>query len=191
MPTTMTTALSHRPITAEELFALPDDGNRYELVRGELIVMSPSALPPTVVAGNLFGRLWNFLRRHRRLGVCGFSEGGFKLESDPDTVRAPDIWFLRADRVPPGGLPRGGYWPGTPDLAVEVLSPSDRFTAVLRKAQDYLAAGTGLVWIIDPEGRSAAIFRPGQAPMLIGESGILDGGNLLPGFSVRLHDVLV
>ena len=188
---TMTTVPSQRPMTAEQLFSLPDDGNRYELLRGELITMSPSALPPTEVAGNIFGRLWNFLRRHRHLGRCGFADAGFRLESDPDTVRAPDIWFLRADRVPPGGPPRGGYWPGTPDLAVEVLSPSDRFTAVLRKAQDYLAAGTELVWVVDPEGRSAAIFRPGQAPTLIGESGILDGGDLLPGFSVRLRDVLV
>ena len=185
----MTTAPSRRLMTAEELLVLPDDGNRYELVQGELVVMSPGAVIPTVVAGNIFGRLWTFLRRHR-FGVCGISEARFVLQRGPDTVRAPDVWFIGKERIPEGGLPPG-YWPGTPDLAVEVLSPSDRFTAVLRKAQDYLAAGTGLVWVVDLEGRSAAVFRPGHAPLLLGEDGVLDGGELLPRFSIRLRDVLV
>ena len=176
-------------MTAEELLTLPDSDTRRELVRGVLVTMSPSALPPTIVGGNIFARLWNFLRR-RRLGACGFADAGFKLASDPDTVRAPDIWFLRAERIPPDGIPRGGYWEGAPDLAVEVLSPTDRFTDVLRKAQDYLNAGTRLVWIVDPEGRSAAVFRPDAAPLLLGETGTLDGGDVLPGFSVRLRDVL-
>lgn len=176
-------------MAAEELLVMPDDGNRYELVRGELISMSPSAIPPSVVSGNVFLDVGTFVRRNR-LGVCGTAEGGFRLSSAPDTVRAPDVWFVRADRIPANGIP-DGFWPGAPDLAVEVLSPSDRFTDVLRKAQDYLAAGTRLVWVIDPAGRSAAVFRPDGVPVLLGEDGVLDGADVLPGFTLELKDVLV
>lgn len=185
----MTTAPSPRLMTAEELLALPDDGKQYELVQGELVEVSPSAIVPTIVALNLAARIWNYLRR-RKIGICGIADGGFVLQRGPDTVRAPDVWFVRSERIPEAGLP-ASFWPGTPDLAVEVLSPTDRFAAVLRKAQDYIAAGTLLVWVIDPAGTSAAVFAPGQPALLLGEHGTLDGGDLLPGFTLRLRDVLV
>jgi len=185
----MATASAPRLMTADELLAMPDDGNRYELVEGELICMSPSSVWPGIVGGNIFGLLWTFLRRRRGLGICGISEVGFRLASDPDTVRAPDVWFVRAERVAAQGIPEG-FWPGAPDLAVEVLSPSDRFTAVLRKVQDYLSAGTRLIWVIDPQGRSAAVFQPDAMPSLLGEDGMLDGADVLPGFSLRLRDIL-
>jgi len=183
------TETTPRIMTADELLAMPDDGNRYELVRGELVSVSPSAIWPGIVAGNVFGLLWEFLRRHTGIGVCGISEAGFRLSSDPDTVRAPDVWFVHAERVPPAGIPEG-FWPGAPDLAVEVLSPSDRFVDVMRKVQEYLRAGAQLVWVIDPKGRSAAVFRPDGVPLLLGEDDLLDGGDLLPGFSLRLCDIL-
>ena len=178
-----------RLVTAEELLELPDDGNRYELVRGELVCVSPSFVWPGIVAGNVFGGLWGFLQRRRRLGICGISEAGFQLASKPDTVRAPDVWFIRAEHVPEGGVP-DGFWPGAPDLAIEVLSPSDRFTDVLGNAHEYLDAGTRLVRVIDPKGRSAAVFRPDRPPLLLGEDGVLDGEDVLPGFTLRLRDVL-
>ena len=180
---------SRRWMTADELLAMPDDGNRYELVRGELSVMSPPSVPPTIVGGNVHGWLWTFLREHLGRGICGISEAGFLLEREPDTVRAPDVWFLRAEHIPQGGVP-DGFWPGPPDLAVEVLSLSDRFIDVLRKAQDYLTAGTRLVWIIDPTGRSAAVFTPAGVPTLLSEDGVLDGADVLPGFTLALRDVL-
>lgn len=182
------TASSPRMITADELLAMPDDGNRYELVQGELICMSPSFILPSVVSGNVYLEVGTFVRRGR-LGLCGTAEGGFLLESAPDTVRAPDVWFVKAERVPADGLPEG-FWPGAPDLAVEVLSPSDRFVDVMRKVQEYLAAGTHLVWVIDPKGRSAAVFGPERPPLLLGEDDVLEGSDLLPGFSLRLGDIL-
>jgi Uma2 family endonuclease len=175
-------------MTADELLAMPDDGNRYELVRGELICMSPSFILPSAVSGNVYLEVGTFVRRHR-LGMCGTAEGGFRLGSDPDTVRAPDVWFIRAGRIPADGLPES-FWPGAPDLAIEVLSPSDRFVDVMRKVQEYLAAGAQLVWVIDPKGRSAAAFTPECMPLLLGEDDALEGGDLLPGFTLRLGDVL-
>jgi Uma2 family endonuclease len=177
------------PMTAEELAALPDDGyHRYELVQGQLLTMCPSASYPGVVAGNVQGELRQFVRQHKA-GVCGTADSGFLLFSNPDTVRAPDAWFVRRERVPGGRIPRT-FWPGPPDIAVEVLSPTDRFSAVMAKSDDYLRAGTSLLWVIDPEGRTAAIFRPGRAPQLIGEDGVLDGEDVLPGFRLVLRDVL-
>ena len=125
----------------------------------------------------------------RGLGDLGSGETGFRLEHDPDTVRAPNVWFVRAGRVPTGEAGTH-FFLGPPDLAVEVLSPSDRYRDVMAKVRDYLAAGTPLVWVIDPIGRSAAIFRAGGAAHLLGEDGILDGGDVPPGFTVPLKDLL-
>lgn len=177
-------------MTADELLAMPDDGNRYELVQGDLLCVSPSAVWPGIVAGRVFGLLWSFLQGHARLGICGISETGFRLALDPDTVRSPDVWFVRTEHIPPVGIPEEGFWPGAPDLAIEVLSPSDRFVDVMRKVQEYLAAGAHLVWVIDPKGRSAAAFAPERMPLLLGEDDVLEGGDLLPGFTLRLGDVL-
>ena len=184
----MTATPASRLMTAEELARLPEDGRRYELVHGKLIRMSPSSIRPSAVVGKMMFRLSTFVER-RKLGVYGSGEGGFRLASEPDTVRAPDVWFLRAERVPVGGLP-DGFFPGAPDLAVEVLSPTDRFVDVLQKVEDYLRAGTQLVWVIDPEGRSAGVFRPGGMPSLLGEDGVLDGEGVVPGFTVALRELL-
>ena len=184
-----TTARAAGLMTAEELAALPDDGyHHYELVRGELVSMAPSVALPSVVSGTAAIVIGSYVLRHK-LGIIGTAEGGFVLSTEPDTVRAPDVWFVRTERVPAGRIPQT-FWPGAPDLAVEVLSPSDRFADVLQKAQDYLDAGTRLVWVIDPVGRSAAVFLPEGRPLLLGEDGVLDGGDVLPGFSVSLRDLL-
>ena len=184
----MTTAPPRKPMTADELLKLPDDGNRYELVRGVLICMSPSSLRSSVVGSKIDARIRIFIDE-RRLGESGISEGGFKLSSDPDVVRVPDVWFVRAERVPAGGFPEG-IWPGFPDLAVEILSPSDRPIALAERVQDYLSAGTRLVWAIDPEARAAAVFRPTGAPTFLTEDGTLAGEDVLPGFTLALRDVL-
>lgn len=184
----MTTAPSPRMMTADELLALPDDGNRYELVRGELIAMSPSAYLPAVVAGRTLVALGTFVLP-RGLGEVGTAEGGFYLFRAPDTVRAPDVWFVSAARIPTGDA-AAHFFDGSPDLAIEVLSPSDRYIDVMAKVREYLAAGSRLVWVIDPFGRSAAVFGADRNPQLLDEDEALDGGDTLPGFSVRLRDLL-
>jgi Uma2 family endonuclease len=172
----MTADRAGQIMTAQELAALPDDGNRYELVRGRLVCMSPSFIPPSFVSGNVFLELGGFVKRHQ-LGACGTAAGGFRLFANPDTVRAPDVWFVRRERIPAGGFPQE-FWPGPPDPGVEVLSPSDRFAAVIAKVREYLDAGTRLVWVIDPRSRVAGIFWADGSAALIGEAGVLDGADL-------------
>lgn len=184
----MTTTAPDRLMTAEELEGLPDDGNSYELSRGRLICMSPSSTRPGIVAWKLNILMGSYVLANN-LGLGGTADSGLKLASNPDTVRAPDVWFIRADRLPTP-QPSRGFWEIAPDLAVEVLSPSDRWPDVLDKVAEYLRAGTIFVWVIDPEHRFALIFRAGDPPELIREDGILDGGDLLPGFTLRLADVL-
>src|SRR2546428_842720 len=138
-----------RLVTAEELEKLPDDGYRYELVEGRVIRMSPVGY----LHGKTAVQLIFLLQRHlsgRHLGVA-FTELGFKLASNPDTVRAPDVAFIRQDRIPAN--PRG-FWAGPPDLAVEVLSPDDRPSEVQNKVEEYLRRGVPLVVVIDPEDKT-------------------------------------
>ncbi len=176
-------------MTAEDLLKLPDDGRRYELVRGKLIRMSPSGSRSSIVSGRISNRVGPFVEQHR-LGFCGDSDWGFILASNPDVVRAPDVGFVRADRIPPEGIPEG-FWPGAPDLAVDVLSSSDRFSDVLEKVQEYLAAGTRLIWVVDPDARRATVFRPAPAPVTVGADSELSGEDVLPGFVLKLAEVWV
>jgi hypothetical protein len=110
-----------RPITADELLAMGDIG-RCELIYGEVVMMIPAGLPHGVVAMRIGSFLREFVDQHG-LGVAVAAETGFKIESDPDLVRAPDVGFIKNDRLP-GTLPRG-FLEGVPDLAVEVVSPDD------------------------------------------------------------------
>jgi Uma2 family endonuclease len=184
----MATDAPARPVTAGELATLPDDGRVYELSRGMLVCMSPSSYGPSRIAGRVLARLGAFVDEHQ-LGDYGSAEGGFKLASDPDTVRAPDVWFVRAARVPAGENPEG-FYDGPPDLAIEVLSPSDRFHEVMLKVRDYLDAGTPLVWVLDPTARVTAVFRPGTPVRFVDAEGALDGEDVIPGFTLPLGDVL-
>ena len=179
----------NRLLLAEELLLLPDDGSvSHELIEGTLVRVTPSAWLPGVVSGNIFGEMRHYVRQHQ-LGICGTAESGFLLRRQPDTVRAPDAWFVGADRIPDAET-GGEFFPGYPDLAVEVLSPSDRFGDVVRKAREYLTLGTRLVWVIDPMGHIAAIFYPNGSARLLGDNDTLDGEDVLPGFSVTLQSLL-
>jgi Uma2 family endonuclease len=183
---TMSNAPATQLLTADDLLALPDDGNRYELV-GKLICMPPASFRSSVVAATVLRIVGNFVAQHS-LGLCGGADGGLRLFAQPDTVRAPDVSFVRAERIPPGPL-EAGYFPGAPDLAVEVLSPSDRYPEVQRKVQEYLDAGTPLVWVLDPESRSATVTHADGRSTYLDSDGILDGEDVLPGFRVALADV--
>jgi Uma2 family endonuclease len=186
----MTTTAAERLMTADDLMRMPDDGfHKYELDRGRLITMSPAFSKPSMVAANVLTEVNAFVRS-RKLGRCGGADWGFKLAADPDTVRAPDVGFVRAERIPPEGIARS-YWPGPPDLAVEVRSASDRTSDVLKKVAEYLEAGTRLVWVLDPERRAALVFRPDGTVTVHGEDGVIDGEDVLPGFALPLADVWV
>jgi Uma2 family endonuclease len=169
--------------TAEQLLRAGDLG-RCELVRGELRTLIPPSFEHGRVAINLTGPILDHVRAHA-LGTVVAAETGFLLTRDPDTVRAPDIAFLRASR-PPG--PARGYYPGAPDLAVEVLSPDDRPGYVREKVAEWLEAGTQAVWVVDPIQRTVALHDP-RGTATLAESDTIFGGDLLPGFELPVREV--
>ena len=115
------------------------------------------------------------------------AEAGFRIAHDPDTVRAPDVAFVRAERIPPGGVK--GFFQGPPDIAVEVVSPNDRASEVMAKAQDWLQAGCPLVWVVDPETRTISVYRSRSEISVLNETDTLTGGDVLPGFSVAVAEI--
>ena len=166
--------------TAEELFDLADDGGRSELVEGEFIRMTPTGAEAGVVAARIGHLLDEYVEAHD-LGVCCGAGTGFVLQREPDTVRAPDAAVVVKSRVPSTGIP-GTYWPFAPDLAVEVVSPSDRLADVHVKIAEYFTAGTRLVWLLEPETRMVHVYRSPQHVEVVGTEEDLDGGDVLPGF---------
>ena len=175
------------PLTADELERISIPGKVTELVRGRLVVREPPGTRHGAIAMNLSYYLADHVRRHGP-GTVFAQDTGFKIASDPDTVRAPDVAFVaqeRANRV----LPRG-YAQLAPDLLAEVLSPDDRPGEVLAKVGDWLAAGTRLVWVVDPERREARVYREDGSLTALGEHDILDGEEVLPGFNCSLAQIL-
>ena len=173
-------------VTAEELEKFPDDDYRYELVEGRVIRMSPVG----VVHGRSVMRLGARLIGHvdaRRLGIV-VTEVGFRLSSSPDTVRAPDVAFIRRERLPEGALPRG-FWKGPPDLAVEVLSPDDRPSDIHAKVAEYLERGVPLVLIIDPDECIVTVHRRSALPITLGTADLLDPDDVVPGFRCSVRDI--
>ena len=171
--------------TADELIHLPRGKCRYELVKGELFEMPPAGGRHRNAAMQI-GSLLNAYVRANGLGYAFAAETGFILRRDPDTVRAPDACFIAKDRLPPGELP-AGYFDIMPDLAVEVLSPNDRPREVQDKVDDWLRAGVRLVWVIDPATRTAIVYRSASEFQEVAEEGILDGGQVVPGFTCQLR----
>jgi Uma2 family endonuclease len=173
-------------MTAEQLLALDLPNTSTELVRGRLIVREP----PNTYHGLLQSRLnllvASFVHEHR-LGAVFGQDTGFKIATDPDTVRAPDLAFVRQDRVALIG--RRGYAALAPDLVAEILSPDDRPGEVLTKVGELLGAGVSLVWVIDPDRKVASAYRSDGTVTTVPENGDLDGDTVLPGFRCRLADV--
>lgn len=173
--------------TAEDLLRMPDDGFRYELVRGELRKMAAAGHQHGRIIINITTPLDQHVRAHD-LGTVYAAETGFKLASDPDTVRAPDVAFIRRERVGAVG-DAGGYWPGAPDLAVEVISPGDTYTEVEEKIFDWLDAGTRMVMVVNPRRRLVTVYRSLAGIIILTENDTLDGGDVVPGWTLPVRDV--
>jgi Uma2 family endonuclease len=167
-------------MTAEELFDLPNDDYKYELVEGELIRMAPTGGEHGVLTVRIGCQLDEYVEAHQLGSVCGTGTGCI-IQRRPDTVRAPDAAFIAKKRIPETGVPKT-YWPFAPDLAVEVTSPSDRFTAVQTKVAEYFSAGTRLVWVVEPATRTIYVYHSPHDVQVLGEDGELSGEDVLPGF---------
>lgn len=181
------------PLTPDDLLALEaEHGARYELVNGEL--QDRSELQgegmPNAEHGAASARIVSELESHVRAGGLGIVlvECGFVLSEDRSTVRIPDVSFVARTQMPGDGLP-SGYFRGGPDLAVEVVSPSDKASDLAVKIADYLAAGTQQVWVVEPNTRTVAVYRPGGAARVYGADDTLDGGDLLPGLALPVGDL--
>lgn len=175
-----------RSMTIADLQALPEAGGyRVELVRGRF-VRSPR---PSVLHGRLVVRLGFYLHAHVEATGAGVvvSDAGVVLGRNPDTVRGPDLAFFSTARMPETGY-AARYW-GPPDIAVEITSPSNRIADMAGKIADYLDAGVGAVWVIDPRQRSVAIHQPPREAHTRHSDDILVGGELLPGFRLPLSDL--
>lgn len=180
-------AISGRLVTADDLLRMPDDGYRYELVRGELRKMTPAGFEHGTLLVKVTVLLANHVDAHGLGVVCG-AETGFVIASDPDTVLAPDVAFVRRDRLPASGPPPG-FWRGAPDLAVEVLSPGESRREADKKARAWLDAGARLVLLADPRARTMTVYRPGAEARSLRESDVLDCGDVVPGFQFPVSAV--
>ena len=178
---------SYNLLTADEYSRAPDDGLRHTLQAG-LLIAEPQPFPRHAqIQARLAHVLTEFVDA-RGLGVV-LTDGGFLLSRNPDTVRGPDVSFVRADRFNAEEAGRG-YFRGAPDLAIEILSPSNRPGETHAKVADYLAAGARLVWVIDPAQRIVSVYRSLLSPRRIAADGVLNGEDVLPGFSFPIVDVL-
>jgi len=174
-------------MTVEEFLAYPTPEGKAELVRGELRVTPPAGAPHGAAGANLVFALATHARHHR-LGRV-FGDGfGYQLIQLPHTVRVPDASFVRAERLPTEGL-GPGLLKHAPDIAIEVLSPSETATELQEKLDDYRAAGTALIWVVDPIRRTIMIVAAEQPVRWLREGDVLDGGSVVPGFSCPVSDV--
>ena len=182
----MTTSTKQRLMTAEELLAMPDDGYRYELVRGELRKMAPGGGEHSWISSDMDSSLNPYVKVNN-LGRAFTNDPGFILERDPDHVRAPDVAFVRRERIEAIGR-QTGYWPEAPDLAIEVISPNDRYADVKEKVADWLAAGTRMVVVVNPRNRTVNVHTPDNTVTLtMGDT--LHGGDVVPGWQMPVADI--
>lgn len=174
-------------MTAEEFLNYPLPDGKAELVRGELRVTPPAGGPHGVAASNLVFMLTAHARQ-KGLGRV-FADGtGYQLLRLPHTVRVPDASYVRADRLPEQGI-GPGLMQLAPDLAIEVLSPSETASELEEKLDDYTAAGTPLIWVIDPVRRTVMIVAADAPVRWLREGETLDGGSVIPGFSCAVSEI--
>ena len=173
-------------ITAEELLLMPERECRYELVRGELIRKPFLEHLIGFYTANIGAELAVFVDANR-LGRAYSPNAGFLLERDPDTVFAPSASFMRKERVEAVG-DTDGYFPGAPDFAAEVISPSDRYSDVAEKVQEWLKAGTRMVAVVNPRDRTVSVHTTDTVATL-NEDDTLDGGEVVPGWRLPVADI--
>ena len=173
-------------LTSGDLWKIVADGSRIELSKGELVPMTPVGWRHGRIVVRLARMLDEYVEK-RKLGNVS-TEVGFRLSRNPDTVRAPDVAFVTKERIPAGMLSEK-FVEFPPDLAIEVLSPEDTAREVLRKVEEYLAAGVTLVWVVDPGTETVTVYRSLQDVKIFSADQELDGGEVVPGFRIKVVEV--
>ena len=174
--TTMQTKL----VTADELLMMPDDGYRYELIRGVLIRKMPTGEPHGIVVVLTAHHITQYALSSGN-GQTRTGETGYILDKDPDTVRAPDVAWYSPENVPPPGTQ--GFPDVVPDLVVEVQSPSNSDREMAAKAAMWLSYGAKMALVMNPRTETVIMHKPDSAPITLTVDDVLDGGDVLPGFS--------
>lgn len=174
-------------MTLEELYALPDDGTKQELQAGTLISEPLPGFKHGRVAAAIAELLRAHVRRHR-LGVVISNDSGFLLARSPDTVRGPDVAFVSRERLQDASNATSAF-PGAPDLAVEVLSPSNTPASMHAKVADYLAAGTRRVWVVDIDRETVTVYASLLSPRILVSADVLDGEDVVPGFQAPVEEL--
>jgi Uma2 family endonuclease len=180
-------AIESRPVSADELLRMPDDGLLRELVDGEVWMTPPPGEEHGVVAAEILISLGSHVRAHG-LGRVHAAETGFKIGTDPDTVLAPDAAFVSRERIEQAAVGKG-YRLGAPDLVVEVVSPGDTFARVEAKVARWLEAGCRMVVVVNPERHAATVYRSLSDVRLLTESDELDGGDVVPGWRLPVREL--
>ena len=172
-------------ISAKEFAEMspPADGSTQELVRGEIVTMPRPKPRHGFVQANI-GALLIHHTKPNRLGRV-FLESGVILEREPDTVRGPDVCFYSIARLP--DVP-DDFFEIPPDIVVEVLSPNDRRRAIQEKINEYIAAGTNLVWVVDPVARTVMVYAGSTRGIELSENDTMTGGDVLPGFACKVAE---
>jgi Uma2 family endonuclease len=172
--------------TIDDLWQIEEPG-RYDLIRGELYEMPPAGAEHGEIGMSIGAQLWQHVTRHQ-LGKVFNGDTGFIISQDEQTWLSPDVAFVRAERLPQERWT--GFVPVPPDLAVEIVSPSDRPSLVASKVLQYLGAGVALVWVVEPEDRTITVFAQDGSRNVYRQDDEIDGGDVVPGFSVRVDALL-
>lgn len=186
-PTLTPRAPQQRLLTADDLAKQPDNGTRYELVKGVLQKMPPAGFEHGIRAAEIGSKLNVYVKTHKLGYVCG-AETGFKIAQNPDTVRAPDAAFVSQASIERQGIV-SGYWEGAPDLAVEVISPGDTYAEVAEKVEEWLTAGCRMVWVINPRRETIEVYRPNADFTILRGTDTLDGDDVVEGFQCQVQDI--
>jgi Uma2 family endonuclease len=176
-----------RLITADEVATWPEEKRRGELLKGVWVPMTMAGWRHGEIVARIVHELFKYLDENP-CGKVACNDPGTKLESDPDLLRAPDIGFIAAEHISPEGLP-DQWWQGGPDLTVDVVSPSQGVSELIDKAQEFLRAGTRVAWVVDPSRRCILVCTLPDHVTVLHEADILDGGDVLPGFTVPVAQV--
>jgi len=174
-------------MTLEEAKQINPDEQPGELVRGVFVPMSRPTVRHGFVTAKVVFVLMRYLEQNP-IGQVVCNDAGFVLEQQPDTLRGPDVGVILKERIPAEGLP-DDWWEGAPDLAVEIVSRTQTAHDLARKALEYLQAGTKMVWVVDPESKTVAVYTPPNHIRVLREDETLDGGEVLPNFQIRVGDL--
>jgi Uma2 family endonuclease len=175
-----------RLMTAEEFYELDFPDGRAELVRGRVVRMSHPGMKHGVIVVRIAAQLLSYVDQHP-LGYVT-NEAGFILARDPDTVRGPDVSFVSFERMAGQALPEK-WLQFSPDLAVEVISPSERPKHIREKVQDWFAGGARRVWLFYPRTRNVYVLRSPTEVQILGPEDTLTGDDVLPGFSCPVAEL--